>query len=98
MDLRFQLLEESSPQDLAPAIAAYREALELAQHQGARMLVLRASVSLAKTLTAEGEAAEVRSILEPWIEQPELVDTPEYAAARSQMDKTGRKTDRRNGA
>ncbi len=95
---RGQLLEESSPQDLAPAIAAYREALELAQHQGARMLVLRASVSLAKTLTAEGEAAEVRSILEPWIEQPELVDTPEYAAARSQMDKTGRKTDRRNGA
>ena len=28
----------------------------------------------------------------------ELVDTPEHAAARSQMDKTGRKTDRRNGA
>ena len=92
------LLEERSPKDPAPAIAAYREALDLARHQGARMLVLRASVSLAKALTAEGAAAEVQSILEPWIDQPELVDTPEHAAARSQIGKTGRKTDRRNGA
>ncbi len=95
---RGQLLEDSRPKDPAPAIAAYREALDLARQQGAGMLVLRASVSLAKTLTAEGEAAEVRSILEPWIDQPELVDTPEHAAARSQMGKTDRKTDQRNGA
>lgn len=49
----------------ADVAAVYREAIEVAQQQGARTYQLRAATGLARFLAAQGRAAEARSLLAP---------------------------------
>jgi class 3 adenylate cyclase/predicted ATPase len=62
LHLRGELLaREGGPE----AEASFREAIELARRQGARMYELRATTSLARWLTDGGSVAEARRLLAP---------------------------------
>src|SRR5262249_27566725 len=62
LDLRGQLLaREGSPE----AEASFREAIELARRQGAKMYELRATRGLARWLTDGGRVAQARRLLAP---------------------------------
>lgn len=54
--------------DAAGAEAAFREAMEIADRQGARAFALRAATALAKLLGTQGRGAEVPEILGPRVE------------------------------
>jgi predicted ATPase len=70
--------------DRAAAEASYREALRIAESQGARMFELQAAHALGKLLGAAGRPVEAHAVLAPALEgfspTPEM---PEIAAARA---------------
>jgi tetratricopeptide (TPR) repeat protein len=72
--------------DPSAAEAAYREALRIAQSQGARTFELQAAHALAKFLCAAGRLAEAHAVLAPALEgfasTPEM---PEIAEAQALM-------------
>jgi class 3 adenylate cyclase/predicted ATPase len=67
--LRGQLLlatsEPAAPEAARSAQACYRRALDIARRQGARLLELRAAVSLSRLWQAEGREREAREFLAP---------------------------------
>ena len=75
-----------SGRDPAAAEAAYREALRIAQAQGARTFELQAAHALAKLLQATSRVLEAQAVLAPALEgfaaTPEM---PEIAEAQALM-------------
>lgn len=65
--MRGSVLERLPSTDVVRVERCYRKAQEVANGQGARLLELRAGVSLARFLTAHGRAAEGRDVLAPLV-------------------------------
>ena len=59
--VRGELLRRRSPEDFDEADAAFREALQVARRQRARLLELRAAVGLARLLETRGRKEEARA-------------------------------------
>lgn len=80
------LLAEGGAQAAAEAEEALRHALDVAHHQGAKLLELRAAVTMARWRTVSGspaQATEALRILEQVTRQfPEVADTVDLAEAR----------------
>ena len=78
------LLLKLNPDDPEPAAAAYKTAVEVSEHQGARTYRLLASLSLAKLYQSTGRPAEAHAVLAPALEgfspTPEM---PEIAEAQA---------------
>ncbi len=78
---------QAAQQVEAEAEAAFRQALQTAQAQGARFLELRAAVSLARLWARQGRSANTRALLEPICKAfAEGWDTPDLHAARTLLD------------
>lgn len=68
----------------------FRQALELAHRQGARSLELRAAMSLAELLRAQGKPREARALLAPIYAQfSEGLDTLDLQDAKGLLDRLG---------
>jgi predicted ATPase len=63
--LKGELLTMLSKPRLREAKACYREAIEVADKQGAKLPKLRVAMSFARLLAAKGEAAQARALLRP---------------------------------
>jgi predicted ATPase len=79
--IRGDILLKRDPADPAPAESAYRTAISIATHQGARRYQLLAVVSLAKLYQSTGRPVEAHDILEPALvgfsptpEMPEIAE------------------------
>ena len=69
------------------AAACFRRAVEIATAQGARSLMLRAAIRLARQLRAEGKSAEAYDILaSPHASISEGFDTPDLLEGRALLD------------
>jgi predicted ATPase len=85
--VRGELLRAVTPSDPAPAEACFREALAIAGHQQARALSLRAAVSLARLLAAQGRTDEATTVLEEAYDRlTEGVATPDVRNAAAMLD------------
>ncbi|GGO79288.1 adenylate cyclase [Marinobacterium nitratireducens] len=81
-------LELRAGSDLGQAEAALRQALRLAQAQGARALELRAALSLARLLQQQTRPDQARKLLAPVYDGfTEGFDTADLRAARGFLDK-----------
>ncbi len=83
--VRGELLRASSGED--DAEAAFRQALEVARHQQARLLELRASVSLARLLQSQRKITGARALLSEiygWF--TEGFDTADLQEAKALLD------------
>jgi tetratricopeptide (TPR) repeat protein len=81
--VRGDVLAERDP---GAAEAAYREALRIAQGQGARTFELQAAHALARLLTAAGRPADAHAVLAPALDGfAPTAEMPEIAEARSLM-------------
>ncbi len=74
------------------ATVAFTKALEIARAQGARLLELRAALSLARLLRNEGRSADARALLEPvfdWftegLDRPDLIEAKAFLAELSPL-------------
>src|SRR5262245_14279828 len=63
--LKGELLLRHSAEHQAEAESCFRQALEIARHQGAKSLELRAAMSLARLWQQQGKRAEARELLAP---------------------------------
>jgi predicted ATPase len=84
---RGRLLQDRNP---AEAETMFKEALGIAQRQGAKLWELRAAVSLARLRRDEGRRAEARDLLAPvygWF--TEGFDTPDLKDAKALLDELG---------
>jgi predicted ATPase len=75
------------PRRQAEAETSFRRALDMARHQGAKALELRAVVSLSRLYSAEGRGAEARPMLAEcrgWF--TEGLDTPDYQEAGALLE------------
>jgi DNA-binding SARP family transcriptional activator len=80
--LKGELLTTLSKTRLPEAKACYREAVELADKQGARVPKLRAALSLARMLVAKGTHAQALAVLQPPYQAiKEGLDLPDLRAA-----------------
>jgi class 3 adenylate cyclase/predicted ATPase len=82
--LKGRVLSSLHGGDPAEAEGCFRQALEVARGQGARMWELRAAADLARLLAAKGERAEARDLLAPiygWF--TEGFDTPDLREAEA---------------
>ena len=90
--VRGDILAERDP---AAAEASYREALRIAQSQGARTFELQAAHALAKLLRAAGRPADAHAVLAPALEgfspTPEM---PEIAEAQALLAALGQRRPR----
>lgn len=69
------------------AEALFRNAMETADGQGARLLALRAATSLGRLLARSGRAGEAASLLRPRCDSfTEALDAPDLTAARALLD------------
>jgi predicted ATPase len=85
--LKGQLLLQRSGEATAEAEVCYRQAMDIARHQAARSLELRAAMSLARLWTAHGEREQARSLLaEVYAKFTEGLETPDLVNARSLLD------------
>jgi predicted ATPase len=86
--LRGDMLLKRNPADLATTEDAYRTAIAVAKHQGARSYELLASLSLAKLYQAIGRKGDAHAVLTPALEgfapTPEM---PEIAEAQALMER-----------
>ena len=84
--VRGDVLAERDP---AAAEAAYREALRIAESQGARTFELQAAHALARLLTAAGHPADAHAVLAPALEgfapTPEMPEIAEAQALLSRL-------------
>jgi hypothetical protein len=87
--LRGDILLKRDPANPAPVEEAYRNAIAIAQHQGARSWGLRAALSLAKLYQSTGRPAEANALLGPALEgfapTQELPEIAEAQALLSQL-------------
>jgi predicted ATPase len=77
----------SSVGDRAGAEQHYRQAIAVAERQGAKLLQLRASTSLARLWRDQGKRAEARDLLGPiydWF--TEGFDAPDLKDAKALLD------------
>jgi tetratricopeptide (TPR) repeat protein len=88
--VRGDVLAERDP---AAAEASYREALSIAQSQGARTFELQAAHALAKLYQSTGRPAEAQAVLAPALEgflptpeMPEIAEAQALLAALEEMD------------
>jgi predicted ATPase len=88
--VRGDVLAERDP---AAAEASYREALRIAQSQGARTFELQAAHALARLLTAAGRPADAHAVLAPALEgfaptpeMPEIAEAQALLKALAQTD------------
>jgi len=85
--LRGDLLVRLPPNDWAEVETCFRAALSVARQQGTRGFELRAAVSLARLLHAQGRRDEARDLLSPvyrWF--TEGFDTPDLQQAKALLD------------
>ena len=83
--LKGELLLEAGRRDEAEGFL--RQALQAAQEQGARLLELRAAMSLSRVLQAQGRRKEAQSLLAPvyaWF--TEGLDTLDLQQAKTLLD------------
>jgi ATP/maltotriose-dependent transcriptional regulator MalT len=79
-----KLMFARNPDDLAPAEASVRRAIDVARRQQAKAWELRAATTLASMLRARGQRQEARLCLAPvydWFR--EGLDTPDLIDARN---------------
>jgi predicted ATPase len=82
--LRGDLLIKLNPDDPEPAAAAYKTAVDVAEHQGMRTYRLLASLSLAKLHQSKGCPVEAHTVLAPALEGFALTpEMPEIAEAQA---------------
>jgi predicted ATPase len=85
--MRGKLLLDRSTADRDAAAAAYREAIEIAQAQHARLLELRAATSLARLWGENGRREPARELLAPTYQEfTEGFDTPDLRDAKTLLD------------
>ena len=87
MRLEGELRLAASPHDVAEALDCFQRAIEVARRQKARSWELRAAVSLARLLVAEGRLAEARGALATvydWF--TEGLDTTDLREAKALLD------------
>ncbi|MDM0072464.1 AAA family ATPase [Variovorax sp. J31P207] len=85
LSLRGRLAELDG--DRAGAETAYRRAIEIAEHQGALLLSLRAATLLARLYQAQGRADEAAAALRPIYERfTEGFDYPDLLRARAVLE------------
>ncbi|MBV8737962.1 MAG: AAA family ATPase [Alphaproteobacteria bacterium] len=85
--LRGELLSRLPSNDQTEIETCFRTALSIARDQGARGFELRAAVSLARLLAAQGQQNEARELLAPvysWF--VEGFDTPDLREAKALLD------------
>ena len=85
--LRGALLLQPSKATRAEAETWFRRALDVARHQQAKSLELRAATSLARLWRDQGKLAEARDLLVPihgWF--TEGLETPDLKEARNLLD------------
>jgi hypothetical protein len=85
--MRGDLQRSGSNQDHSAAEGSYREAIALAQEQGAKSLQLRAAISLARLWRDEGHRGEAGDLLAPlygWF--TEGFDTADLGEAKALLD------------
>ena len=88
--LRGEFLGASTPGKDAEVEACLRQAIAVANAQGARSLVLRASVSLARLQAERGRRAEARDLLTPVYRGfTEGFGTPDLVKARALLEELG---------
>ena len=88
LSLRGRLAEVDG--DPAGAETAYRRAIEIAEHQGALLLSLRAATALARLYQAQGRADEADAALRPIYERfTEGFDYPDLIRARAVLESRG---------
>jgi tetratricopeptide (TPR) repeat protein len=88
--LRGDMLVAARPDAADDAERSYREAIAVAQRQGARSLELRAATSLARLLRGQGRDDEARGLLAPvhgWF--TEGFDTADLKDAKALLDELG---------
>jgi predicted ATPase len=82
-----EILLHASPADPAPAVKAFRRAIEIAQQQGSRSFGLRAALSLAKICQSTCRPAEARVVLAPALEGfATTAEMPEIAEAQALIE------------
>jgi class 3 adenylate cyclase/predicted ATPase len=85
--LKGELLLARSSENHAEAEACFREAFDIASHQGAKLWELRAAMSLARLWQQQGKRAEARALLAPvygWF--TEGFDTADLQEARALLE------------
>jgi predicted ATPase len=83
-----ELLLMDTPDDPGNAEGWFKQAIEIAQSQGAKSLELRAAVSLARLWQDRGKRSEARDILAPVFEWfTEGFDTPDLTEAKKVLAK-----------
>ena len=88
MRLRGELFRDRDPSN---AEALFREALEVARRQQAKLWELRAAVSLARLRRDQGRPIEARHLLVPVYEWfTEGFNTPDLKEAKALLDELGR--------
>jgi len=87
--IRGELLLTQAAPDEAGAEASFRKAIEVAQHQSAKSLDLRAAASLARLWQRQGKREQARQLLEPvcgWFtEGHDTVDLKETKALLDEL-------------
>jgi predicted ATPase len=82
-----ELLLVGTPNDPDSAESCFKQAIEIAQSQGAKSLELRAAVSLARFWQDRGKRGEARDILAPVFEWfTEGFDTADLTDAKSLIE------------
>ena len=91
--LQGDLLLKLNPDDPEPAAAAYKTAVDVSEHQGARTYRLLASLSLAKLYQSTGRPVEAHAVLAPALEgfsptpeMPEIAEAQALLAALAQTE------------
>ena len=85
--IKGEILCTDGAPDVASAEVCFRKAIEIARHQQARSLELRAATSLAHLWQTEGKTVEARELLAPiydWF--TEGFDTPDLKDAKALLD------------
>ncbi len=86
--MRGRLAELDS--DRAGAETAYRQAIEIAEHQGALLYALRAATLLARLCQSQGRVGEADTALRPlYARFTEGFDYPDLVRARAVLEKHG---------
>jgi adenylate cyclase len=88
--LRGSTLLAARPAAVDEAEGSYRDAIAVAQRQGARSLELRAATSLARLLQSKGKSEQARGLLAPvygWF--TEGLDTADLREAKTLLDGLG---------
>ena len=100
--LRGDILLKRDPADPAPGEDAYRTAIAIAKHQGARSYDLLASLSLAKLYQSTGRANDAHAVLAPALEgfwptpeMPEIGEAQSLLAALAETDQVKAEAARR---